>query len=57
MAGSCTNGCAYDDASAQPYRREALSAVRETAQSSPPRAFSQSTCSAMRKIVASEGVL
>jgi hypothetical protein len=34
-----------------------LSRVRATAQSSPPWAFSQSTCSAIRKIVASAGVL
>ncbi len=55
--GSCTNGDATGLLSAQPYSTSLLSRVRETAQSRPPWLFIHSTCSAMRKIVASEGVL
>jgi hypothetical protein len=57
IAGSCTNGDATGDLSAQPYSTSLDSRVRVTAQSSPPCSFIQSTCSAMRKTVVSAGVL
>ena len=56
-AGSVTNGVATGLRSAQPYRIDALSAVRLAAQLRPPWASIHSVCSAARKTVASAGVL
>ena len=56
-AGSVTNGVVYDDASAHEYSRCDESAVRLTAQSRPPLASSQSSCSANRTSVPIAGVL
>src|SRR3954447_3827896 len=57
LAGSETNGVAYGDLSAQPYRIDDDSPVRETHQSRPPRLFIHSIWSASRNSVASAGVL
>src|SRR5262245_31823389 len=56
-AGSATNGAAYGTFSAQVYRREDESAVGATAQSRPPAAIIQATCSASSSNVATDGVL
>ena len=55
--GSVTNGAATGDRSAHPYRIAALSSLRLAAQVRPPLPSSHSVCSAIRKIVASAGVL
>src|SRR5690242_14757217 len=57
FAGSATKGVAYEDFSAQPYKIDEDSLVRETHQSRPPRLFIHSTWSASRNSVASAGVL
>ena len=55
--GSATNGVVYERSCAQVYSRPEESAVRLTAQSSPPFANSQSSCSASNTSVAIAGVL
>ena len=57
LAGSLTNGVAIGFASAQSYKMPEDSAVRAVHQSSPPLELNQSTCSAIKKMVARAGVL
>jgi len=56
-AGSATNGVVHAVRSAQPYRRDAESAVRAVAHGRPPLPSSHSTWSASMARVATAGVL
>ena len=56
-AGSLTYGNAYDDRSAQPYNVSDDWVVRSTMPLRPPSPFIQSSCSAIRNSVATDGVL
>src|SRR6478735_9871331 len=56
-SGFVTYGVVYDVRSAHEYRIDDDSAVRLTHHFRPPFALNQSICSAIRKIVASAGVL
>jgi hypothetical protein len=56
LAGSATNGVAYDDASAQPYSVAADCSDRLAAHSRPPLPLNHRSCWSSRKIVASAGV-
>src|SRR5688500_3335313 len=56
-SGLATNGCAYDDASAQPYSVCAERSHRDAVHSSPPFSSIHSTWFAKRNSVANAGVL
>ena len=56
-SGSGTYGVVYDVFSAQPYSASDEAVVRSTMPASPPWPFIQSSCSAIRNMVATDGVL